>query len=150
VKSNDKTSGFTIVFGGPDFEPEEFLRTSRLKPHVIHRGDALRSGEIADESAIEFADVRVGTYPLDVFAEAIDFIDSHREEFRRLTGFPGIVTRTLNFFGDERSCTMEIVPAEIALLHELSLHVSICPYFQSTENVGLTQRPHSVTPPEPR
>lgn len=121
-------SGFTIVFGGPDFQPEEFLRDSRLEPSIVHRGDALRSGNPAAESWLEFDDIHNGTYPLDAANEALDFLQSHHDEFARLSRFHGVVTRTLNFFGDAASCSMELAPAHIALLHELSVHVSICAY----------------------
>jgi hypothetical protein len=127
-------SGFTIVFGGPDFQPEQFLRDSRLEPSIIHRGDTLLRGDVADESWLEFADVHDGTYPLDAATEALDFLQSHRDEFTRLSRSPGVVTRTLNFFGDADSCSMELEPADIALLHELSVHVSICAYSHATGN----------------
>jgi len=125
-------SGFTIVFGGPNFQPERFLRDSRLEPSIIHRGDTLSSGDVADESWLEFADVHDGTYPLDAATDALDFLQTHRAEFVRLSRFPGVVTRTLNFFGDADSCSMELAPADIALLHELSIHVSICAYAHTT------------------
>lgn len=127
-------SGFTIVLGGPDFDPEEFLRGSTLELSIVHRGDKLRNGSLADESWLEFADIREGTYPLDAAAEAVDFLQSRREEFLRLSRFPGVVTRTLNFFGDADSCMVEFAPTEIALFQELLLHVSICPYSNVTGN----------------
>ena len=127
-------SGFTIVFGGPDFQPEEFLRGSRLEPSIVRRGDTLRDGDLADESWLEFADVHDGTYPLDAATEALDFLQSHHDEFVRLSRFPGVVTRTLNFFGNADSCSMDLEPADIALLHELSVHVSICAYTHATGN----------------
>lgn len=128
MKSKDPQSGFTIVFGGPEFQPAAFLRDSPLEPRVIHRGDPLAHGGFADESWLEFADIHTGPYPLDAATEALDFLASRRDEFLRLSRFPGVVTRTLNFFGDADSCSMELNPAAITLLHELSLHVSLCPY----------------------
>ena len=53
--------------GGPDFLPEQFLRDSRLEPSIIHRGDALPRGDIADESWLEFADVQDGVCLPDEF-----------------------------------------------------------------------------------
>lgn len=126
-------SGFTIVFGGPDFAPQEFLRSCTLKPNIVHRGDRLRDGSLAEESWLEFADIHEGTYPLDLATEALDFLQSYREELLRLARFPGVVTRTLNFFGDTNSCWIELEPAYIALLQELSLHVSIYPYADANE-----------------
>lgn len=129
-------SGFTLVFGGPDFVPDDFLNGSRLTSfvdHVIRRGAPLRNGKLADESWIEFEDIHEGTYPLDAFTEALDFLQDYQDEFLRLANFPGVTTRTLNFFGDAGTCTMEIEPTRIALLHELSLHLSICPYVSATD-----------------
>jgi hypothetical protein len=60
--------------------------------------------------------------------EALDFLNYHREEFFRLARFPGVVTRTLNFFGDPSSCSIELDAEAIALLHELSMSVSVCGY----------------------
>ena len=128
-------SGFTIVFGGQFFQPAEFLRDSHLELSIIHRGDTLRHGGVADESWLEFADLHDGTYPLDAATEALDLLRSHHDEFIRLSRFPGVVTRTLNFFGDADSCSMELEPADIALLHELSVHVSICAYTYATGNI---------------
>ncbi len=122
------------MFGGPDFQPEEFLRDSRLELSIVHRGDTLPHGDIADESWLEFADLHNGSYPLDVATEALELLQSHHNEFVRLARFPGVVTRTLNFFGDADSCSMELEPADIALLHELSVHVSICAYSHATGN----------------
>lgn len=130
-------SGFTLVFGGPDFDPEAFLSGSPLAAvvdHVVRRGTPLRDGRPAYESWIEFNDIHEGTYPLDAFTEALDFLQSHHDEFLRLSSFPGVATRTLNFFGDAETCTMDIEPARIALLHQLSLHLSICPYPNATRN----------------
>jgi hypothetical protein len=123
-------SGFNIVFGGPEFIPGDFLRDSRLPSgaeHVVERGAVLKNGEVAGESWIEFADIREGSYPLDAFSEALWILRNYREEFLRLSRFPGVMIRTLNIFGDDATCTMEISPADIALLHELSVHLSICP-----------------------
>jgi hypothetical protein len=117
-------SGYTIVFGGSDFSPEGFLRSSSLKPEVIHRGDKLLDGRIAEESWLEFFDIHEGKYPLDAKTEAMDFLKARRDEFIRLSSFQGVSMRNLNFFGDGASC-MEIYPEDIALLHELSIHVSI-------------------------
>lgn len=119
-------SGFTIVFGGPDFRPEDFLADSRLQLTIVRRGDPLHHGGHAEESWLEFSDVHSGAYPLDAATEALDFLQSHCLEFIRLSRFPGIVTRTLNFFGDAASCSMELTPAHITLLHTLSLRVSVC------------------------
>src|SRR4051812_32517454 len=116
-------SGFTIVFGGPDFQPEEFLHESRLEPFIVHRGDTLRRGGAAAESWLEFAELHDGTHPLDAATEALDFLRAYRDEFVRLSHFPGVVTRALNFFGNADSCSMEFEPADIALLHELAVHV---------------------------
>jgi hypothetical protein len=124
--------GFTITFGGPDFQPEEFLRDSALKPLIVHRGDILRNGGLAEESWLEFVDLRDGSYPLDAATEALDFLRSRSGEFVRLSRFSGVVTRTLNFFGDADSCSMELEPADIALLHELSIHLSICVHLHTS------------------
>jgi len=113
-------SGYTLVFGGPDFRPEDFLRSC---PRLA----ALADGERAEDSWLEFADIHDGTYPMDAATEALDFIRSYREEFMRLSHFAGVATRALNFFGDAESCSFELDPSDIALLHELSLCVSICP-----------------------
>ncbi len=130
-------SGFTIVFGGPEFVPDEFLRNSSLPfdtYRVIHRGAILSDGQPATESWIDFADIYDGKYPSDAGREAVDFLASHFEEFVRLSGFPGVITRTLNFFGDADSCSMELDPSHIALLHQLSLYISISASNQETAN----------------
>ena len=126
-------SGFTIVFGGPSFQPKEFLRDSSLDPSIFHRGDVLSSGSVAEESWLEFGDVHDGTYPLDIGAEAMDFLRAHRDGFIRLSRFPGVVRRSLNIFGDADSCSVELEPDDIALLHELSMHLSICAYRDGAE-----------------
>jgi hypothetical protein len=129
IKRQDmEKSGFTIVFGGPEFQPRRFVPESKLPTTVVLRGDVLRDGQVASESWVEFADIRNGTYPLDAAGEAFDFLASNREEFVRLSQFAGVVTRTLNFFGDGDSCSMEFEPADIALLHALSMRVSISVY----------------------
>ena len=74
---------------------------------------------------MEFADLHDGSYPLDITTEALAFLQSHHDEFVRLSHFPGVITRTLNFFGDADSCSMELEAAHIALLHELSIRASI-------------------------
>ncbi|MCP5521881.1 MAG: hypothetical protein H7A46_10085 [Verrucomicrobiales bacterium] len=122
-----KQAGFTIVFGGPNFLPDDFLRSSTLEPSIVRQGDTLADGSLARESWLEFSDIHEGTYPLDVAMEALDFLQSHCQELIRLARFPGVVTRTLSFFGDADSCMMELDPTGIGLLHELSLHVSVCP-----------------------
>lgn len=111
--------------------PDDFLASSRLAalfPHVVRLGELLRNGKPARESWIEFSDIHDGKYPDDAFTEAIVLLRQHREEFLRLSDAPGVVARSLAIFGDAETCAMEMEPADIALMNELSLHVAITPY----------------------
>lgn len=124
------TCGFTLVFGGPDFLPEEFLKDSPLQPSgIAHRGATLSSGNAAEDSWLQFDDLHAGSYPLDAATEALDYLASDREEFQRLAQFPGVIFRTLNFFGDANTCSITLDPEAISLLHELSLAVTVDVYF---------------------
>ena len=128
-------SGFTLVFGGPEFSPEAFLSSSRLAildPHIVRRGDLLQNGTAACESRIEFSDIYDGRYPLDAFSEALSLLRQYRHEFVEISNASGVVTRSLSFFGDPDSCIILMEPPCIALLHELALHVSITPYTDGT------------------
>jgi len=128
VKPSTFKSGYTLVIGGPNFVPEDFLRDSPLKPRVIHRGDTYQNDQIADESWLEWSDIHDGTYPLNAGWEAMDFIRENRDALFRLSRFPGITGGSLNFFGDAKSCCLEFKQDDIALLHALSMSISIVPY----------------------
>ena len=118
-------SGFTIVFGGPDFQPESFLHESDLEPNVVmHRGDLMSDGRAAEESWLEWYDIHKTTY-LDAKREALYFLLDQQKELARLSSFPGVDFRTLNFFGDANSCSMTLSPEDTALLHELGIQVSV-------------------------
>jgi len=121
-----------LVFGGVEFDPQKFLANSPLESlvdAVVLRGSKCPDGSLAKESWIEFDDVHEGKYPLDMGWEAADFLAEHREEFLRLSRFPGVTSRSLNFFGDMDSCDLTFEPERIALLNDLSLRLSITPYF---------------------
>lgn len=126
--SEPRPGGFTIVFGGPEFQPADFLQDSKLASaaKVVMRGQSLRNGHPAAESWLEFSDLQAGG--LDTATEALDLLQAHRQEFRRLAQAPGVVTRSLNIFGTAESCSLELAPEDIALLHELGLHLSVLPY----------------------
>ena len=129
-------SGFILVFGGPDFSPYEFLSTSRLaslSPNIVSRGDLLRDGTLASESWIEFSDIHDGSYPLDAFSEALRLLQRYRDDFLEISMASDVLIRTLSFFGDPDSCVILMEPSCIALLHELSLLVSITPFTIGTD-----------------
>lgn len=95
-----------------------------MKPSIVQRGDMLTRGEPAAESWVEFADVRDGTYPLDAATEALDFLRTNREEFVRLSSFPGVITRSLSFFGDADSCSVSLTPRHDRRLKRLACYSS--------------------------
>lgn len=122
------SSGYTIVFGGPIFEPEAFLKTSGLMAQIIRRGEMLCRGELAEESWLEFGDTSEILVGLDAATEVLDFLHANREELVRLSEFPGVTTRSLNIFGSAQWCSTDFGPADMALMCELSLAFSICVY----------------------
>jgi hypothetical protein len=125
-------SGFSLIFGGDDFRPDEFLRDSialvTLGATIVRKGQRTVSGTVPDHSAVEFYDVRNGTYPLDPVSEALDLLRSHRDEFLRLADFPGVSMRTLNIFGDSASCLLVISSSDLGFLHGFSLGISVSPW----------------------
>jgi len=75
----------------------------------------------------EFSDIREDYGGLDPLSEALDLLQAHRSEFRRLSVFPGITIRQLSITGSLAECTIELDAEGISLLHELQLHLSIYP-----------------------
>ncbi|HAV62058.1 MAG TPA: hypothetical protein DCY13_06800 [Verrucomicrobiales bacterium] len=133
--STENLSGFTLVFGGDGFAPDEFLSENALLlkagGKVMNRGTVSRAGKPADCAWIEFSDVRAGTYPLDPVSEVVDLLVSCKKEFLCLAFYPGVSFRSLSIFGDNRSCTLEITEDDLRLLGEFSLAISVTPYWHA-------------------
>jgi len=124
-------SGFTLVFGGEDFSPDAFLRGGgdllEDGAKISRRGEPASDGRVHEHSELAFYDVHKGSYPLDPVSEAIWLLFSNRNEFFRLSRFPGIDWRTLNIFGDPASCNVALSAADRALLQIFDLAFSVCP-----------------------
>jgi hypothetical protein len=84
---------------GAGFDVKAFLATSPLQSKAV----ILRSDEAVPESRPERAgfDVRVSEADFDDLAtqidDAMEFMDTHEDELRRLGSFPGVVNVALEF-----------------------------------------------------
>src|SRR5262245_8829622 len=94
---------------GVEFDVDEFLRSSSLKPCAIHRRDQLHlataharervheaSGLAIAVSGASWSDLATQ------IADAERFLASHREEIMRLVQFPGVDESMLDFSLDLR------------------------------------------------
>lgn len=122
-------SGYTMCFSGVDFDPDEFLKNSKLKPDVVSRRGEKIKGRTIEESALIFDDIREGKYRLDPTYEAIDLLEIEIEEFTRLSKFPGVTNRTLTVFGSADCCSTDLKPSQINILHCLEMELSIGSYW---------------------
>ncbi len=122
-------SGYTICFSGVDFDPDEFLRNSKLKPYDVTRRGEKFEGRTIEESSLIFDDIREGKYRLDPTWEAIDFLESEIEEFTRLAKFPGIEERVLTVFGSADCSSTMLRSSDINILHRLKMEFSIGSYW---------------------
>jgi hypothetical protein len=121
------SAGFTIVFSGPSFQRAEFAPSLAFE-RLSRCSDAMPSPPTSVRSdTFEFSDIREDYGGLDPRSEALDLLQAHRSEFRRLSEFPGITTRQLSITGSLAACTIELDAEGISLLHELQMHLSICP-----------------------
>jgi hypothetical protein len=123
IPSSEAGTGYSIVFGGPEFRPSDFLANTNVTWHVIHKGGLLYENRVAEDSWIQHDDFHHGDYPLNMVYEALDRLRATHSEYLRASRFPGVTFRTLNFY-DNRFADFTFDADAIALLHELHMAVS--------------------------
>jgi hypothetical protein len=122
-----KQTGFSITIGGADFDTDQALPfCSRPPTSIVKKGDPFSSGRFSDSSMLVWDEWVEGAYPLDMVAEAIDFLDSKREDFLEIAKLPGIEFQTVNFLDRaEYGSEFRLDREHITILHELGFEVCI-------------------------
>lgn len=151
--------GWKIVIEGKDFDPSEFFETSRIQPNRIWDEDEVEYviGETLDElqdlhdaisagkppevlkryrqRKVEFTDWHEGPYRLNMATEALDYLMTHREEFKTLCNLPGIEKRCLSFedtLEENGVSDFHFDSDWVAILAELKLSVRVSVYRSHT------------------
>ena len=147
--------GWEIVIAGKDFDPSEFFKTSQIQRNriwdeeeveyvvseTLDEGqdslDALSAGKPPEvlkrylQRKVEFTDWHEGPYRLDMATEALDYLMTHREEFKTLCNLPGIDKRCLNFedaLEENGVSDFHFDSDWVAILSELKLSVRVSVY----------------------
>ena len=93
----------TLVASGVNFDVDEYLRESPFEVlNVFHRGEAVpplenpKARPLSDSGFVAVVSHDELLHLLDQAAEALDFLETHEEELRRLKGF-GVDAMVLDF-----------------------------------------------------
>jgi hypothetical protein len=116
-------TGFNIVIGGRDFDPDCALSGVSLAPDAVRRrGEQLQ----ANECFIEFAHFSDDVFRLDMFNEAIHYIKMNYSDFQRLCFFHGVEYRCLNFVDDVATGGLFVMDDQsLSVINELKFALQI-------------------------
>ena len=121
------TTGYNIIIGGREFEPNAAIYGTVLTPSVIcEKGDDGFSEEYGRGAFVEFSDFHDDPYPLDMMSEAMNFIRTHLRALYDVTHYENVEYRNLNFIDDARTGGLFILPSDdMAMLAALKLELNI-------------------------
>ena len=121
------TTGYNIVIGGREFEPNAALFATALVPCVIcEKGDDGYSAEYGRGAFVEFSDFHEGAYPLDMMTEAMSFIRANLKDLYTVSHFESVEYRSLNLVDTSETVGLYILDSnELALLAALKIALNI-------------------------
>ena len=125
--------GCVFHVSGADFNPDEFLVGSSLRPYKVwHRGDRrTRKGKLCEHSGFSLDVSEIDGQLCGQREDAIVFLRKHQSELSRLASFPGVDDRHLDFGYHHRDAAVQcdyLPPELLALAGSLGIGIELSLY----------------------
>ncbi len=117
-------NGYIIQISGRNLNPKSFFKISTIQPDSIFKSSSNEGEE--ETTVIQFCDLHKESYPLDMLAEAIDFIKSNEDEFIELFKLPGIEEKSIYLYDSTKGGGLFLInKTQIKVLHNLDIELEI-------------------------